>query len=197
MGYYLKPKDIEKIEKHYNKFFTELGAKPSHMVMHESVMGDLHIDIEHYLPTEKFPYNIIATAGMSAYKMKDAPYPNVELVMFLPKDWKISKEDFENEEWYWLIRLLKIAARLPYTTNSYLEIGHTFSYDENNTPFAKCTDMCSGLITHQTLLDKGVEDSKYGFINRKKIKFLCLTAINKEELDYIYTQGITKFLKEK
>ena len=57
--------------------------------------------------------------------------------------------------------------------------------------------MCSGLIIHQTLLDKGVEDLKYGFINRKKIKFLCLTAINKEELDYIYSQGITKFLKEK
>ena len=194
--YEISENDYKAIEEHYNKFFTKAGAKSADMVFHEVCSDDMHIDLLVYYPTEEFPYHIVSTIGMSGYTM-NAVFPNIELIMFLPKDWKISKEDFENEEWYWPIRLLKVAARLPYTTNSFLEIGHTFSYDENDTPFAKSTDMCSGLITHPTLLDKGVEDLRYGFINRKKIKFLCLTAINKEELDYIYSQGITKFLKEK
>ncbi len=193
MGYYLKPKDIEKIEKHYDKFFTELGAKPSDIVMHESVMGDLHIDIEHYLPTEKFPYNIIATVGMSAYKMKDAPYPNVELVMFLPKDWKFDMKSIHDDNWYWPIKALKTVARMPQEYDSFISYGHTIS-DEDFAPYADCTKMCCGLVTFPTWIDYKFFTLKYGLFPRKKVNFLCLNVITKEEFDKLQEMGAEAFI---
>lgn len=198
MSYILSVKDIETIENHYKKYFTMAGAKDSEVVMHEMVSDGMHIDIEHFLPTEKFPYHIFATVGMSGYTMKQAPYKNIELIMFLPKDWKTDKEDLVgSEQWYWPIRMLKTAARLPYLTNSFLTLGHTFSMDEKNTPFAPCTKMCSGLINFPTWLDFGIFELNYGSIfNKKKVNFLCLTSITEEELKMIYKIGAQKFIEE-
>ncbi len=197
MNYMLSEKDITSIEKHYKKYFTMAGAKDSETVMHEIGSDDMHIDIEHYLPTQKFPYHIFATVGMSGYTMPDAPFKNIELIMFLPKEWKTGGEDFPDEQWYWPIRMLKSAARLPYLCDTFLSIGHTFSIDENNTPFTKSTKMCSGLITFPTWLDQGIFELLYGGIfKRKKVNFLCLTAITKEELNLKNKLGAQKFIDE-
>lgn len=199
MSYHLKTKAIEAIENHYKKYFTMAGAKDSGLVMHEMVSDDMHIDIEHFLPSEQFPYHIFATVGMSGYTMKGVPYKNIELIMFLPADWKTEKEDLLNstEQWYWPIRMLKNAARLPYLCNTVLSIGHTFSLDENNKPFNQCTEMCAGFINFPTWLDFGVFELNYGnLFSKKKVNFLCLTAINEKELKLLYQIGARKFTEE-
>lgn len=196
MNYMLKAKDIENIENHYKKYFTMVGAEDSKLIWHEVFSDAMHIDLVHYLPTNKFPYHIIATVGMSGYSMKNAPYKNVELIMFLPKEWKLEKEDFKNESWYWPIKMLKSASRLPYLCRTFLSVGHTFSMDENNTPFANCTKMCSGLLTYPTWLDEGAFELKYGNIFKKKVNFLCLTAITEDELKSLREMGSRKFIDE-
>ncbi len=196
MDYKLSAKEISIIEKHYKKYFTLAGAKDSEIVMHDIINDDMHIDIEHYLPTQNFPYHIFATIGMSGYTMKDAPYKNIELIMFLPKDWK-TEEDADNEEWSWPINMLKSAARLPYLFDTFLSVGHTFSMDENNSPFANSTTMSSGLVTFPSWLDYGIFELKYGgFFNKKIVNFLCLTAITNDELNLKNEIGTQKFLDE-
>lgn len=197
MNYKLNEKDIFSIEEHYKKHFIKAGAKDSGKILHEIVSDDMHIDVVHYLPTQQFPYHIFATIGMSGYTMKKALFKNIELIMFLPEHWKTSQEDFSDNNWYWPIGMLKSAARLPYYYNTFLSVGHTFSIDENNTPFADCTKMCSGLITFPTWLDLEIFELKLGGIfNKKKVNFLCLTAINEEELNLIHKIGEEKFIEE-
>jgi len=192
--YFLSGKEMQKIEDHYHKFFTEAGAKDSEVVMHEIVSDDMHIDLVHYLPTEIFPYNIIATVGMSGYEMQNVPFKRVELIMFLPKDWKLDEESFKDENWYWPIRMLKECARLPYLNNTALSIFHTFSYDAEYKPFAESTDMSVGFLTFPTWLNHDIFSLKYGFLKKKEINFLCLTAITKDELDKLQEYDVDIFM---
>lgn len=195
--YYLDLNEINKIEKHYDKYFTMAGAVDSKIVLHEIVSDDMHIDIVHYEPTEKFPFNIIATIGMSGYNMANAPYKNIELISILPKDWKLDSESVKDIQWYWPIKLMKSAARLPYLTNSMLSVGHTFIMDANITQLAPTTEMCSGLITFPTCFDHGIFSLNIGgFLSKKIVNFLCLTAINKNELNLIMNKGPQYFLDQ-
>lgn len=194
-SYFLNDKEMQNIQDHYRRYFTEAGAMDSGGVLHEVVSDGLHIDLVPYNPTDEFPYYIFATMGMSAYRMRQAPFKNIELIMFLPADWKTTKEYFSDGKWYWPIRMLKSAARLPFLTKGFLSMGHTFSMDEDNTPFDSSTDMCSGLVTFPSWLPTGVFELRYsGLFTKKKVNFLCLTAINEKELTQIRNEGVQKFL---
>ncbi len=195
--YFLSDKQITKIEDHYHKYFTMVGAVDSEMVIHEIVSDDLHIDLVWYKPTEKFPYNIIATVGMSGYTMASAPFKNIELISILPKDWKMDSESLKDMEWYWPLYMLKSAARLPYNTDSMLSVAHTFSLDKDYSPFAPTTEMCCGLVTLPTWFDHDIFKLNIGgFLSKKVVNFLCLTAINKKEMDLLESKGPEYFLNE-
>ena len=61
MNYHLRNKDITTIENHYEKHFTNLGAKNSGKIIHEIFNDDMHIDIAYYQATDEFPFQILAT----------------------------------------------------------------------------------------------------------------------------------------
>lgn len=63
----MKVKDILKIENHYDKYFTLAGLESNWDLIGFEEMGP--IVFKHYTPTEKFPYHIVATMGMSDFKM--------------------------------------------------------------------------------------------------------------------------------
>lgn len=194
--YLLNIKERNKIEKHYEKFFTMAGAVKSEIVFHDEIDDDMHIDIVLYKQTEAFPFNVIATVGMSAYRMNDAPYKNIELISILPKDWKIDSESLKDIQWYWPIELMISTARLPYLSNSILSVGHTISMDSNNIQFAPTTEMCGGFITFPTCFDYGVFSLNVGgFFSPKIVNFLCLTAINQNELELIKEKGYQYFIE--
>ncbi len=75
----------------------------------------IHLDVLYIKPSENRDYHSFVTLGMSNIAMnpiegaEDDKYS--ELMICLPKDWKVSDEDFKNEEYYWPIRWLKILAR--------------------------------------------------------------------------------------
>lgn len=189
MNYHLRNKDITTIENHYEKHFTNLGAKNSGKIIHEIFNDDMHIDIAYYQATDEFPFQILATIGMSGYTMDKVPYKNIELIMFLPKDWQI--ENMNNPRYYWPIQLLRIAARLPYGDNTALTYGHTISYDKDNTPFDESTEMCTGLIVFPEWIDHSIFNLTTGSIfSKKTVNFLCLTTINQEEFNIIKEKGV-------
>ena len=72
------------------------------------------------------------------YKLERA-----ELAIALPADWKLDQESMKDEKWYWPIRLLKVLARLPIVSDTWLGFGHTMDNEED---FAKGTDLCAAIL---------------------------------------------------
>ena len=195
MKYFLHNKDINKIQEHYDKYILAMGAESDPNILHELHSDDMHIDIAHYKPTKDFPYHVLGTIGMSGYTMKNAPFKNLELIMFLPEDWQIDEKSLQDEKWYWPIRLLKMVARLPYESDDIVSVGHTISMNEKFDPFYNCTKMSFGLLTFPTWINYDFFTLKYGLIPRKKINFLCLTAITSDEYGVFKKIGYEKFME--
>ena len=106
-----------------------------HMVFHEIVSDDLHIDIHHVKSSLLRRFEVLVTSGMSALPMAvpgDSNEPRfAEIVTVLPKGWPLTKEAFSDERNYWPIRLMKTFARLPHRDNTWLGLGHTLANGES------------------------------------------------------------------
>lgn len=115
---------IEAISAHIEK---HIG--PIKMIWHE-VMSDLvHIDVHQVEPTVDRPYWTLVTSGMSDLPMAapegNEQWAHAELMICLPKAWKLTQEDFKDERNYWPIRWLKFLARFPHEYKTWLSWGHT------------------------------------------------------------------------
>ena len=97
----------------------------------------------------------------------------------LPKDWKIKKENFEDEKWYWPIRLLKTLARLPIASDTWLGFGHTMDHEEN---FAENTKLCAAILAGS----QGTEDGSEVCIlpNGEEVNFYQVIPLYRDELEY-------------
>jgi predicted Zn finger-like uncharacterized protein len=106
-------KHIEAISAHIERYIGDVD-----MVFHEIISDLVHIDIHWVQPTSDRPTHTLITSGMSDLPMTvpdeclDLQF--AELMVTLPADWQISEEAFEDENWYWPVRLLKMLARLPH-----------------------------------------------------------------------------------
>ena len=127
---------IDEISDHIEKHVGKI-----HMVFHELVSDQVHIDVHWVKPTTERPFHTLVTSGMSDKPMHspqgvdDCDY--AELSICLPQDWKVSEEDFEDEKNYWPIRWLKFLARFPHEYNTRLFQGHTIPNGDPATPFAE------------------------------------------------------------
>src|SRR5690606_27736593 len=81
------------------------------------------------LPNEGCEDVRLVTSGMSDLPMsvpEDAGCPGfAELMVTLPAGWKLDQASFQDENWYWPVRLLKSLARLPHKHATWLGFGHT------------------------------------------------------------------------
>ena len=165
------------------------------LVLHEKISTGINLDIAIVPPTEKNDYYKLITMGMGAYPMhvpsELKPYnlERSELVLFLPKDWKIDSSD---EVDYWPIRYLKILARLPINNKTWLGFGHTISSNNKNTTYADNTKFCSMMLL--TALNNNGNKLNFNLKNRGKINFYQLYPIYEEELKYKLENGSESFL---
>lgn len=115
------PSDIlymEELNEHFNKVFPNRETG----VFHELISDIVHIDVNIMEATPDEPYRVLYTNGMSDLPMTlpqeiRKEYKHLErseLMMFLPADWPLTQKDFEAEENYWPIRLMKMLARFPH-----------------------------------------------------------------------------------
>lgn len=162
------------------------------MVMGEKVSDGPCIDIVIIEPNKKRDYYILCTIGAGAYTAnvdkEKAPFASehLELLIYLPKDWKISPEAFNDENNYWPIRHLKATARIPYYENSYLDFGHTVS-NEGEEPFAANTDKV-GMILLSPIPDP-LDPITCELSSGKEVEFLQLLPITKEEMQFKLNNG--------
>jgi hypothetical protein len=76
---------------------------------------------------EKHNCHVVMTCGMSDSPM-NAPkdeWQRLELCALLPAEWPLEPENWD-EERIWPLRGLQMLSRLPFETDSWLGLGHTF-----------------------------------------------------------------------
>ncbi len=152
----------------------------------------IHLDVLYIKPSENRDYHSFVTLGMSNIAMnpiegaEDDKYS--ELMICLPKDWKVSDEDFKNEEYYWPIRWLKILARLPHENNSWLSFGHTIPNGDPAMPFSEETKLSSMLLLPPVGIDN--EFWNLEISDSKNVKFYNLVPLYQEELSYKLKNGV-------
>ncbi|MEQ2398161.1 immunity protein Imm33 domain-containing protein [Merdimmobilis hominis] len=164
------------IERHFGKFEN---------VFHEIVSPDIHVDICVVPPSEERDYYTLVTMGMGAHRMNvpqelaEYKLERAELAIALPKSWKLDKESMQDERWYWPIRLLKVLARLPISSDTWLGFGHTM---DNEEPFAENTKLCAVILTGP----QGTEDGSEFCVlpGGEEVNFYQVIPLYRDELEY-------------
>ena len=172
--------EMEAIEGHIQQYFGKFET-----VFHELVSPDIHVDICVVPPSEERDYYTMVTMGMGAYHMNvpeelaEYKLERAELAIALPEDWKLDQESMQNERWYWPVRLLKVLARLPIASDTWLGFGHTM---DNEQPFAENTQLCAAILTGPQNTEDGGEVCTLS--GGEEVNFYQVIPLYRDELDY-------------
>ena len=172
--------EMETIEGHIQQYFGKFEN-----VFHELASPDIHVDICVVPPSEERDYYTLVTMGMGAYRMNvpqelaEYKLERAELAIALPKEWKLKHEALKDERWYWPIRLLKVLARLPIASDTWLGFGHTM---DNQQPFTENTKLCAAILTGP----QGTEDGSQvcTLPGGEEVNFYQVIPLYRDELEY-------------
>lgn len=180
----LKKSEVKKIENHIENTIGKID-----MVFHELVSQIIHLDVYKIDPAPDRDFYTLVTVGMSALPMtspnKNTQY--IELMISLPKTWKLSQEDLKDENNYWPIRMLKNLGRFPFEYKTWLGFGHTIP---NGNPPAKQSENCNftGMLLLPSLILRDSWECKADLF--KKVHFLALYPLYTSEMDYKVENGV-------
>lgn len=172
--------EMEAVEGHIEQYFGKFEN-----VFHELVSPDIHVDICVVPPSEERDYCTLVTMGMGAHRMNvpeelaEYKLERAELAIALPADWKLVQESMQDERWYWPIRLLKVLARLPIASDTWLGFGHTMDNKEN---FAENTKLCAAILTGPQSTEEGGEVCTLP--GGEEVNFYQVIPLYEDELDY-------------
>jgi hypothetical protein len=138
---------IEAVDDHLDRLF----GSEDRSVFHEIVSTTVHVDVHFVPPSDDRPFIRLVTSGMAQAPMTvpdewDEAERHAELTIALPPDWQLSQEAFEDERWYWPVRLLKMLARVPHEYDTFLWHGHTIPNGDPPEPYAPGTELCCALV---------------------------------------------------
>ena len=168
------PNDIEAhIEKH-------LGAIAN---VYRSKEGSTDLYIGHVLPTDTRPVHTLVTCGMSRRAMS-VPKPDMpahmELMMTLPKEWKLGAELPREERWAWPVDLLTKLARRAHEEGGWLGWGDLIPNGNPPHPYAQSTKQCAALIVPSLLVPTAFYELA---TPQKTIVFYAVVPLYEEEYD--------------
>ena len=184
--------NMEAISDHIEKHVGEI-----HSVFHEIVSDIVHIDVYWVKPSDRFPFHVLVTSGMSDKAMnvpgglEDQRY--AELCVLLPASWHLGDENkstdevFSDENNYWPIRWMKIIARFPHEYNTWLGWGHTIPNGEDAEPFSENTKL--GCMMLYPSISLPPEFFELATNDGKVIRFYCLMPLYKEEMEIKLAKG--------
>ena len=110
-----------------------------------------------------------------------------ELSICLPEDWKISEEDFQDEDNYWPVRWLKMLARFPHSYNTWLSYGHTIPNGDPAEPFTSNTELNTMVLLPSVMFDQGFHTLQ---LENKEIDFYALVPLYSEEVELKLKKGV-------
>lgn len=183
----------EEVEAHFEALFPGRESR----VLHEIVSDLIHVDIHVMWPTEKEPFFVVYTTGMSDLPMnlpeelsdrEDLKY--AELYMLLPGNWDLGEvgantKDLPHER-FWPIQMLKFLARFPHEYKTWLGWGHTIPNGPDYTP------ICDGLGFGGAVLDSLSLVPPLTTEEGKEIRFYLLIPAYKEEIEFKLKYGMER-----
>lgn len=187
LQYIYSTEEMEEVSKFISKKFGNYD-----MVMSEQKSEGPRIDIAIIEPTKKRNYYTLCTIGLGAYMMnideETSPlaHERIELLIYLPPDWPVSPESFNDENYYWPVRLLKSTARIPFYEDSFLTFGHTVSNSEEET-YAANTDKAGAILLSP--FPDPLEPVTYQLSSDKEIEFLQVFPVTQDEMSFRKTFG--------
>ena len=177
---------FDEISEHVEKYIGKI-----HLILHEIISKQVHIDVIWVKPTKEKPFHTFITSGMSDKPMKT---PNdvencddAELCICLPDSWKVSNEEFKDENNYWPIRWLKYLARFPHEFDTWLSYGHTIPNGDPAEPFANNTKLNTMVLLPTIIFDKSFHTLK---LENKSIDFYTLVPLYTEEVELKLKKGV-------
>ena len=177
---------LEQISDHIER---HLG--PIETVFHELASDTVHIDVHWVKASEDFPFAQLITSGMSDLPMSvpdDSGVPrHLELVMTLPGDWRFDMESFQDERWYWPVRLMKTLARLPHKHATWLGWGHTMPNGDPPEAFADNTRLCGAILLSPVVSPEAFQTLRID--DNKEIHFLAVVPLYMEEMNLKLRSG--------
>lgn len=171
---------------------VERHLGPVASTFHEIVSDLVHIDVHLILPTERRPFVTLVTSGMSDLAMTPPPeaqeFSYAELMICLPPDWPLSREDFQDENNYWPVRWLKQLARFPHTYETWLFEGHSIPNGDPPEPFAENTDFCGWLLFPPLLVSDEFRELRVN--DDKTIRFFAIFPLFENEMELKLEAGM-------
>ena len=183
---------IESISDH-----VEEHIGPVQSVFHEIISDLVHIDVHMVAPTRKQPFYSLITSGMSEVPMTVPDgleeFRFAELMIRLPKDWPMTQNDFEDENHYWPIRLLKMLARLPHEYDTWLGFGHTVPNGDPAERYAPNTQFSCALILPMIHVPEGFHQLEMS--EDKVIHFYGVYPLYPAETAFKLNQGTDELVE--
>lgn len=178
---------VEHIERH-------VGAVT--MVFHEIVSDLVHIDVHHVPPGPDRAFHTLVTTGMSDKPMNvpdgAEAFRFAELVVCLPADWKLTREDFADEANYWPVRLMKELARLPHQYDTWLGPGHSIPNGDPPQPYAPGTRFSCALIV--PTIRFGNEFLRLSLPDDRDVNFYSVWPLLPDETEFKLKHGYDSLL---
>ncbi|WP_410983090.1 suppressor of fused domain protein [Bacillus cereus] len=137
------------------------------------------VDIQVIPPSKERDFITFVTTGMSDLAMNDSEdskgFKYAELVLKLPTNWPISKNEMTNKDNYWPLKWLRMVAHIPHKYDGWLDEEVILPNGEPPMPFASNTALSCILIS------KSKEMRSFIDSENKIIKFYTLTPIYTEK----------------
>jgi hypothetical protein len=184
--------DAEILEDHIDSAFGKVET-----VFHELLSDLVHIDVHVIPPTESRNFTTLVTSGMSDLPMaapERAPQCRfAELLLHLPPDWPVSDAAFEDEQFYWPVRLLKSLARFPHEYDTWLWWGHTLPNGDPAEPYEPSFPFSCALIKESWVYS--AESATLMCSPEKTVQFFAVAPLFQDEMELKLRKGTETLLK--
>lgn len=180
--------EMARIEAHIERYFGKFDH-----VFHELVSPDIHVDIVLIGPRAEHDYYTLVTMGMGAHRMRmpeemqNDGLDRAELLINLPPDW--SFDTLDDEQLYWPMRWLKVLARLPGDSDTWLGWGHTVP---TGGPLAGTDFRCTMLLNPGAFSG---ESALCEMPDGSVVNFYQVVPLYEDEMEYKLECGTDELLK--
>ena len=162
---------------------------------------DHPLEIAVILPRPEHDYYTLVTVGLSRHRMdfseerREEKLERAELLINLPRDWKLTKADCREERWSWPIRMMLATAHFAMEDPEVgLESRTTLMEGEDGIPFAENTDLRGEILLYPGVF--GEESFFCRLPDGDEVNFYQVIPLYRDELEYKMEQDADALLNK-
>lgn len=153
------------ILEHVAKYFGEIKNTISEIVPGSRVAVNIHI----ITPSINKNFVTLFTTGMSDepmdYSEKESGYKYSELLLKLPSNWNVDKDDKKDQNNYWPLAWLRKVAHIPHIYDGWIEEGVILPNGEPPQPLASNTNLSCVMVSRPKETGLDIVQTKQGTVN--------------------------------